>query len=64
MNSNKALEMALRIVNTCKKNEDKCTQCPFNIMGCIVSGGNDIPSLWEINEIISKGIRATKEQNK
>lgn len=54
MNSSKAFEMALRIVNTCKKNEDNCKNCPFNIKGCIVSGGNDIPSLWLINEIISK----------
>lgn len=61
MNSNKALEMALRIVNTCKKNEDNCTQCPFNIKGCIVSDGNDIPTQWQVSEIISRGIKATKE---
>ena len=60
MNSNKALEIALRIVNTCKKNEDNCLQCPFNINGCIVSDGNEIPTEWEVNEVINKGIRAKK----
>jgi len=62
MNNNKALEMALRIVNTCKKNEDNCTQCPFNIYGCIVSSGNEIPTEWVVQDIIDKGIKATKEK--
>lgn len=62
MNSNKALEMAIRIVNTCKKNEDRCKQCPFNINGCIVSDGNYIPTEWSVTEIVSNGIKAKMER--
>ena len=64
MNSNKAMEMALRIVNTCKKNEDCCKQCPFNVEGCIVSDGNGIPTDWEVSDIISRGIRSKKGVDK
>lgn len=57
MTKNKALEMALRIVNTCKKYEENCTQCPFNIKGCIVTDGNCIPTEWEVMDVVSKGIK-------
>lgn len=55
MTREKALMMALKIVNICKKqgNEDRCRQCPFNIKGCIVTDGNNIPSDWRAGEIIT-----------
>ena len=55
MTREKALMMALKIVNTCKKygNEDRCKQCPFNIKGCIVTDGNNIPSDWRASDVIT-----------
>lgn len=56
MNREKALIMALKIASTCKKygNQDRCTQCPFNIKGCIVTDGNNIPANWKAAEIITR----------
>lgn len=55
MTREKALIMALKIVDTCKKygNEDRCRQCPFNIKGCIITDGNNIPSDWKASEVIT-----------
>jgi hypothetical protein len=56
MTREKALIMALKIVNTCKKygNEDRCRQCPFNINGCIVSDGDGtLPNDWRASEIVT-----------
>lgn len=55
MRQEKALMMALKIVSTCKKygNEDRCTQCPFNIKGCIVCNNDDIPAEWRAADIIT-----------
>ena len=55
MTREKALIMALKIVDTCKTygNEDRCRQCPFNIKGCIVSDGNAIPTDWRANGIVT-----------
>ena len=55
MTREKALIMALKIVNTCKKydSEDRCGQCPFNIKGCIVSDGDGtLPTDWRASELI------------
>lgn len=54
MTREKALMMALKIVDVCKKygNQDRCTQCPFNIKGCIVTDGNNIPGDWRASELI------------
>ena len=54
MTKEKALILALKIVNTCRKygNEDRCTQCPFNVNGCIVTDGNNIPTDWKASELI------------
>lgn len=54
MSKEKALIMALKIVDTCRKygNEDRCTQCPFNINGCILSEG-DIPAEWKASTIVN-----------
>ena len=55
MTREKALMMALKIVNICKTygNEGRCKQCPFNIKGCIITDGNNIPSDWRAGEIIT-----------
>lgn len=54
MTREKALIMALKIVDTCKTygNEERCNQCPFNISGCIL-GSDSIPAEWEIAEIVT-----------
>lgn len=55
MTREKALIMALKIVDTCKTygNQDRCLQCPFNIKGCIVSSGNDIPTDWRTSDVVT-----------
>lgn len=55
MTREKALMMALKIIDICKTygNEDRCKQCPFNIKGCILTDGNNIPSDWKAAEIIT-----------
>ena len=54
MTKEKALILALKIVDVCKTycGEDRCLQCPFNIKGCIVTDGNNIPSDWRASELI------------
>lgn len=56
MNKEKALITALKIVNTCNKHdgEGECTKCPFNINGCIVTDGNNVPSDWRVNKLLKK----------
>ena len=51
MTKEKALSLALKIVSTCKKygNEDRCTQCPFSMGGCIFDG--ETPIDWHISEL-------------
>lgn len=55
MTREKALMMALKIIDICKTygNEDRCKQCPFNIKSCILTDGNNIPSDWKAAEIIA-----------
>ena len=55
MTREKALILALKIVDTCKNygNQDRCKQCPFNIKGCIVIDGNNIPADWKASEIVT-----------
>lgn len=54
MTREKALIMALKIVDICKTygNEERCLDCPFNISGCIVTDGNNIPTDWRSSELI------------
>ena len=54
MRKEKALIMALKIVDTCRKyaNADRCLDCPFNVHGCIVTAGNNIPTDWPSSELI------------
>ena len=55
MTREKALILALKIVDTCKNygNQERCKQCPFNIKGCIVTDGNNIPADWKASEIVT-----------
>jgi hypothetical protein len=55
MTKEKALIMALKIVDVCKTygNDERCLQCPFNINGCIATDGNNIPSDWRVSELIN-----------
>ena len=54
MTREKALILALKIVDVCKTygGEDRCRQCPFNVNGCIVTDGNNIPADWRVSELI------------
>lgn len=54
MTREKALILALKIINTCKRygNQDRCRQCPFNFKGCIVTDGNNIPTDWRVGEVV------------
>ena len=54
MTKEKAVILALKIANMCKKygNDDRCKQCPFNINGCIVTDGNNIPDDWRVSNLI------------
>lgn len=54
MTREKALILALKIVDVCKTygGEDRCTQCPFNVKGCMVTDGNNIPTDWRASELI------------
>lgn len=56
MTREKALMMALKIVDVCKTygNQDRCTQCPFNIKGCIVTDENSIPSDWRVSALLTE----------
>ena len=64
MTREKALMLALKIVDICKTygNEDRCRQCPFNVEGCIVTDGNNIPSVWRASDIITALEIGRKEQ--
>ena len=53
MTKEKALIMALKIIETCRQygNEGRCLDCPFSYRGdCLVSPGNCIPTEWPIVE--------------
>lgn len=56
MNREEAVITALKIVNECKKHQNQCLQCPFNIKGCIVVS-EDMPTEWTVNEIFNFYIR-------
>ena len=61
MTRERALINALEIIETCKThgNEDRCRQCPYNIKGCMVTDGNNVPTDWKaahIVEIVERGI--------
>ena len=64
MTREKALMLALKIVDICKTygNEDRCRQCPFNVKGCIVTDGNNIPTDWRASDIITALEISRKEQ--
>ena len=64
MTREKALMLALKIVNTCKTygNADRCLQCPFNVKGCLVTDGNNVPSDWRASDIITALGIGRKEQ--
>lgn len=54
MTRERALINALEIIDTCRtySNEDRCKQCPYNVKGCIVTDGNNIPTDWRASNII------------
>ena len=54
MTREKALILALKIVDVCKTygGEDRYRQCPFNVNGCFVTDGNNIPTDWRASELI------------
>ena len=64
MTKEKALLMALEIVDHCKTNEDQCLQCPFNFHGCIVGTGNDTPAYWHAREVVNEAINASEVKKK
>lgn len=63
MTKERALVMALKIVEVCKEygNDDRCKQCPFNLGGCIATDGNNVPSDWRVEDLISKVVRGYSE---
>lgn len=63
MNREKAIRMALKIVEVCKSNGGYCTQCPFNFNGCIVTS-DEPPTEWHINDIFDYYKRRMMEVNK
>lgn len=56
MTRERALINALEIVETCRTygNEDRCLQCPYNINGCIVCAGGDIPTEWKAAGLVER----------
>ena len=64
MTKQKAIKIALKIVDTCKKygNEERCNQCPFNIEGCILDG--ETPNDWFIAELPYYLQHLRKDKNK
>ena len=51
MNKERALIIALEIIDTCRTyDEERCIQCPFNMGGCILTDGNNIPTDWKAAE--------------
>lgn len=51
MTKDKAILLALKIVNICKKyeEENRCLYCPFNIGGCVFNG--EVPTEWRVAEL-------------
>ena len=70
MNREKAVRMALKIVDVCKSNNGYCTQCPFNFNGCIVTADehpiewDEPPIEWHVNDIFDYYKRRMMEVNK
>ena len=66
MTKEKALIKALKIVEVCKEygSHDRCLECPFNIGGCIVTNGDNIPEEWRVNSIITNIIELYEEASK
>jgi len=55
MRQEKALRMALKIVETCKHygEQGRCTQCPFSFKGCILTNGDNIPAEWIASDLVN-----------
>lgn len=55
MTREKALMLALKIIDICKRYgaEDRCRQCPFNARGCMVTDGNNVPTDWRASSLIT-----------
>ena len=62
MTKEKALLMALEIIDQCKTNGDQCLQCPFNFCGCIVGNGGDTPAYWHAREVVAETVKAAKNK--
>ena len=59
MTRNNAVLTALTIVQTCEESQNdyngSCGNCPFrSSVGCIVTNGDNIPTDWQINELMDK----------
>lgn len=54
MTRERALINALEIIETCRTygNEGRCRQCPYNINGCMVTDGNNVPTDWRAANIV------------
>jgi len=54
MTRERSLINALEIIETCRihSDEDRCSQCPYCINGCIVTDGNNIPTEWRAADIV------------
>ena len=56
MTKQKALMIMLAVIDECQKHNDtqwNCQECVFGKASrCLVSGGNDIPTDWLVNEKI------------
>ena len=64
MTRERAIINALEIIDICRTygDEDRCKQCPFNIKGCILTDGNNIPIDWRVSDIVT--IFEMKGENK
>ena len=51
MTKEKALIIALQIIDTCKKHDENCRNCPFHDEGCIVTNGDYSPLEWRVAEL-------------
>ena len=58
MTKQKAVLMTLEIIAECKEHNpenDSCNGCPLGKGGrCLVSGGNDLPTDWNINYVLNE----------
>lgn len=53
MRREKAIITALKIIKECRKHSGgDCTQCPFNVKGCIATNGDNIPTDWRAGSLI------------